>query len=163
MKRLTPEQAWLIMATIVFIFVVIAILTYPTNAFTDAQTNETETAVQFYPKGEKLGVTDADEPVWEEPWSEPWVITAYCNCVSCCGIWSQYKGLTASGMEIKEGVTIACDQSIPFGTVIEIEGVGERVCMDRGSAIIGNHIDLYFDSHEKACEWGLQERRVRIK
>jgi 3D (Asp-Asp-Asp) domain-containing protein len=31
--------------------------------------------------------------------------------------------------------------------------------MDRGSAIVGNHLDLYFDTHEEACEWGMRTVR----
>ena len=61
-----------------------------------------------------------------------------------------------------QGVTIATDSSIPFGTKVYIDGVGERIVQDRGGAITGNRIDLYFDSHEKALEFGRQTKQVTI-
>lgn len=54
------------------------------------------------------------------------------------------------------------NKSMPFGTKIYIDGVGERIVQDRGGAIKGNKIDLYFDSHEKALEFGRQTRKVTI-
>lgn len=73
--------------------------------------------------------------------SSKYVITAYCPCVKCCG---KNDGITASGVKAVEGVTVAMNKSIPFGTKIYIDGVGERIVQDRGGAIKGNHIDLYF-------------------
>lgn len=35
------------------------------------------------------------------------------------------------------------------------------VAQDVGGAISGNRIDLYFDSHEDALQWGVQEKIVR--
>ena len=104
--------------------------------------------------------------VYPEP-GEEWITmqaTAFCACSLCCGSWafSVDAGKTASGAKATEGRTIAADPSYPFGTVFYIDGLGERVVEDRGSAIIGNHIDLYFESHEDACAWGMQEVRVRI-
>lgn len=101
------------------------------------------------------------EPVkTEEPdWIE-YVVTAYCGCRECVGKWhTEGYTLTASGWGAQAGVTIAADESYPFGTVLYLEGLGERVVMDRGSAIVGNHLDLYFDTHEEACEWGMRTVR----
>lgn len=91
--------------------------------------------------------------------SDKYVITAYCPCVKCCG---KSDGITASGVKAVEGVTVAMNKSIPFGTKIYIDGVGERIVQDRGGAIKGNKIDLYFDSHEKALEFGRQTKQVTI-
>ena len=87
------------------------------------------------------------------------VITAYCHCAKCCG---KTDGITASGDKATEGVTIAMDKSMPFGTKIYIDGVGERIVQDRGGAIKGNRIDLYFDSHQEALNFGRQTRQVKI-
>ena len=68
---------------------------------------------------------------------------------------------TASGA-IAEEVTVAADWNIlPAGTLIEIDGLGERIVQDRGGAITGNRIDIYFNSHEVALEVGVQEVLVR--
>lgn len=98
---------------------------------------------------------EPEEPDWIE-----YVVTAYCGCEKCCGKWATIAPLaTASGWGAQAGVTIAADESYPFGTVLYLEGLGERVVMDRGSAIVGNHLDLYFDTHEEACAWGMRTVR----
>ena len=88
-------------------------------------------------------------------------ITAYCPCEKCCGEWSD--GITFSGDFAHEGVTIAADLSVlPLGTVVYIEGIGERIVQDKGGAIKGNHIDLFFYNHQAALNFGVQELEVEI-
>lgn len=91
--------------------------------------------------------------------TETYTITAYCPCVKCCG---KTDGITASGVKAIEGITIATDKSIPFGTKIYIDGVGERIVQDRGGAIKGNRIDLYFSDHQSALNFGRQTKQVTI-
>jgi len=92
---------------------------------------------------------------------ETYIATAYCPCERCCG--SGASGITASGARPREGVTIAADWEIlPEGTIIEIEGIGYRLVQDTGSLIKGHRIDIYFDSHEEALEFGVQEVKVRV-
>ena len=104
--------------------------------------------------------------------------TGYCKCGKCCGwhrTWygrpvhssgpSKGKrkevGLTASGKRVRRG-TIAADTSVyPFGTIVYIEGYGYGRVEDRGGAIKGKRIDLFFPSHRRALEWG--RRKVRVK
>ncbi len=59
--------------------------------------------------------------------------------------------------------TIAADtRYYPFGTVMIVPGYGQGVVEDRGSAIKGaERIDLYFDSHGDALDWG--RRRVEVE
>lgn len=90
---------------------------------------------------------------------ELYTITAYCDCVKCC---EKSDGITASGVKAEQGVTVATDKSIPFGTKIYIEGVGERIVQDRGGAIKGNRIDLYFSDHQSALNFGRQTKQVTI-
>lgn len=76
-------------------------------------------------------------------------LTAYCNCRKCCGRWA--GGPTASGTMPAEGRTVAVDKKvIPLGTRVYIEGYGEFIAEDTGSAIKGNRIDIYMDSHYDA-------------
>ena len=83
--------------------------------------------------------------------SEKYVATAYCACKKCCG---KTDGITASGVKAVQGVTVAMNKSIPFGTRVYIEGVGERVVQDRGGAIKGNRVDIFFNSHSDALKFG---------
>ena len=92
--------------------------------------------------------------------NEEYVVTAYCACSKCCG---KENGITASGVKATEGVTIAADTNkLPFGTRVYIEDVGERVVQDRGGAIKGNRIDLYFSDHQSALNFGRQTKKIAI-
>lgn len=86
-------------------------------------------------------------------------VTAYCPCEKCCGAYA--NGYTATGAKATQGVTIATDPDvIPMGTEVEIDG-HIYIAQDVGGAINGNRIDLYFDSHEDALQWGVREKIVR--
>lgn len=106
------------------------------------------------------------DPELEPEWIEA-VATAYCPCERCCGSWALNRpdGIvyTASGAEAVQGVTIAADWSIyPPGTVLFVEGLGEMVVQDRGGAIQGQKIDIYFESHDDALQFGRQNVRFYI-
>lgn len=92
---------------------------------------------------------------------------AYCSCEKCCGTWAENRpdGIvyTASGAVAQEGVTIAADWDVlPPGTVVYIDGLGERVVQDRGGAIKGNAVDVYFEDHDEALVFGRQTVRLYI-
>ncbi len=80
-------------------------------------------------------------------------VTAYCSCESCCGAGS--TGHTASGTKATAGRTIAASSKYAFGTKLMFNGNVYTV-EDRGGSIDGNVIDLYFDSHQEACNWGVR-------
>ncbi|MEN2765810.1 3D domain-containing protein [Ornithinibacillus xuwenensis] len=71
-------------------------------------------------------------------------------------------GITVSGEYVQEGVTAACPKEISLYTVVEIEGLGKRICHDRGGAIKGNRIDDYMPYVEDALEFRVQELEVEI-
>lgn len=80
-------------------------------------------------------------------------VTAYCPCKICCGRFSD--GITASGAKA-EGKLIAAPKSIPFGTWIDIEGYGYAEVLDRGGAIKGKRLDVFFPTHQEALNWGVR-------
>ena len=87
-------------------------------------------------------------------------ITGYCSCAACCG---KTTGITASGTRATAGRTIAADTSrFPFGTKLKFNGNTYTV-EDRGGAIRGNRIDLYFSSHSEALAWGVRYMEVLVK
>ena len=100
------------------------------------------------------------------------IATAYCACEVCCGEWALNRPLdengeeiiyTASGARAYANHTIAVDPDVfPFGTVLVIDGV-EYVAEDSGSAIVGKKIDIYFDDHETAWNFGLQHLEAVVK
>lgn len=117
-----------------------------------------------------------ETPLVEEP-AEPepvllgsFRVTAYCSCEKCCGKWAENRpdGIVygASGEELVAGVS--CASPLPFGTVVEIEGVGTYIVQDRTSSWVvdkygENQIDIYFDNHEAASAFGLKQLNVYLK
>ena len=99
-----------------------------------------------------------------EAYEDTFIVTAYCSCKVCCGDYSPEvtgrPSQTASGTTPKENHTIAVDPKvIPLGTHVWIDGK-EYVAEDTGSAIKGNRIDIYFNSHEQALQWGKRSKTV---
>lgn len=65
---------------------------------------------------------------------------------------------TKSGTIPTAGRTVSVDPDvIPLGTAIIIDG-HEYIAEDTG-----NTLDIYFDSHEAAVEYGVQKKTIYIK
>ncbi|MCI8510705.1 MAG: hypothetical protein HFE83_01750 [Lachnospiraceae bacterium] len=78
--------------------------------------------------------------------------SGYCACSVC----SSGSGLTYSGKPPKANHTIAADLSLyPLGTKLMIDGTVYTV-EDTGGSIMGNRLDIYFDDHETALNYGIQ-------
>jgi len=97
--------------------------------------------------------------------------TAYCACEKCCGDYANNRPLdengkpivyTASGKRAVPKYTIAMSSNYAFGTLVNIPGLGTCEVMDRGGAVNGNVIDIYFGSHEDALNWGCKWLEVEI-
>lgn len=105
--------------------------------------------------------------------------TGYCHCGECCG-WrrnwlgrpvfadgpnrgkAKQVGMTSSGVRARQG-TIAADTALyPFGTVMYVPGYGYGRVEDRGGAIKGRRIDLYFPTHREAKAWGRVRKKVQV-
>lgn len=92
-------------------------------------------------------------------------VTAYCPCSICCGRWAD--GITASGQPVTAngGRFVAADRSLPFGTLVTVPGYadGEPVpVLDRGGAISGDRLDVFFPLHSEALEFGVRWLDVQI-
>lgn len=87
-------------------------------------------------------------------------VTAYCPCHKCSGRWGR---MTSTGTTAKQGRTIAVDPKvIPYGTKLHLKGIGKYTAEDCGAKIKGNKLDVYFDNHEDAVNFGVQTVKVRI-
>lgn len=89
--------------------------------------------------------------------------SAYCPCVICCEEYA--TGYTADGSKATAGYTLAAPSIYPFGTLFYIPYF-DRVfeVEDRGGAIQDNRIDIYFDTHYEALQFGRQYITIyRIK
>lgn len=87
-------------------------------------------------------------------------LTGYCPCVKCCG---KCDGITSTGTKATQGRTIAVDPDIiPYGSKVKINGK-EYIAEDCGGAIKDNHIDVFFETHEDALEFGVQYANIFLK
>lgn len=72
--------------------------------------------------------------------------------------WS--NGRTATGVPARYGVAAVDPSVIPLGTSLYIPGYGYAVAADTGGAIIGDRIDLCFDTGQQAMDYGRQSVTV---
>jgi 3D (Asp-Asp-Asp) domain-containing protein len=106
-------------------------------------------------------------------------VTAYCDCGKCTN-WKRNwlfrpviasgpnkgerkkVGITASGTKARPGTIAADTAHYPFGTIMYVPGYGYGRVEDRGRAIKGNRLDLFYKKHKDALEWGRQTVRVKV-
>ncbi|WP_242229480.1 cell wall-binding protein EntB [Bacillus cereus group sp. BfR-BA-01329] len=93
------------------------------------------------------------------------VATAYTADPSENGTYGG-RVLTAMGHDLTANPNmriIAVDSKvIPLGSKVWVEGYGEAIAGDTGSAIKGNRIDVLMGSKSKAMNWGRQTVKVKI-
>lgn len=85
--------------------------------------------------------------------------TAYAPGMLDNGHWGNK---TYMGGTVRKGVAAVDPAVIPMGSRLWIEGYGEAVAEDQGSAIKGNRIDLAFDDRQTALDYGIQSTKVYI-
>lgn len=107
-----------------------------------------------------------EQPEDNRPWHIVKMrVTAYCPCEKCCGKFSD--GITACGHKIVQGDTfVAADKRYGFGTEMIIEGYNNGQVVevkDRGGAIKGNKLDVFFNTHQEALEWGVRYIDVKVR
>lgn len=93
-------------------------------------------------------------------------VTAYCPCTRCCGPRAQ--GITASGKHVSYngGRFVAADtRLLKFHTNLIIPGYADGrpvPVIDRGGAIKGHKLDVYFPTHYEARQWGRRKIPVTV-
>ncbi|WP_413307591.1 3D domain-containing protein [Bacillus sp. 1P10SD] len=75
-------------------------------------------------------------------------------------------GITYSGVKVKRDLfsTVAADLNVfPIGTILFIPGYGYGVVADKGGAIKGNELDLYYETVEDVYkQWGKKQLEVYV-
>lgn len=86
-------------------------------------------------------------------------ITAYCPCYECSDGYGRH---THSGKTAKSGRTIAVDQDvIDIGSKVKI-GKKTYIAEDVGGKVIGDTIDIFFDTHEEVEEYEVKYKHVWV-
>lgn len=159
--RLTPSKSGTLL-TKVPTGANVTVLGDTQNGYTLVQYNGIEGYVL-----ESVVVDSVDFAKMSAEQSALFTLTGYCACAKCCGNFSpEVTGLeahTATGTIPTQGRTIAVDPKIiSYGSVVHIDGLGDFIAEDCGGSVKGNHIDVYFESHEEALAFGRQKRYVSV-
>ena len=90
--------------------------------------------------------------------------TAYDATFESCGKHPDHPqyGITYSGLRVRPGIVAVDPKVIPLGTHLYVEGYGEALAADIGSAIKGNRIDLYYESPEDVAKYGKRTVKVYV-
>ena len=145
---------------VVLIFAFMVFMWWLVSVPRAAENNEHETTLIVENSVEIVEKVKFEAETTEKPYTEKeMIITAYCPCEKCCG---KTNGITSIGTKAKQGRTVAVDpRYIPYGTEIIIDGQ-TYIAEDCGGAIKGNRLDIYFESHSEALNFGKQTKIVRI-
>lgn len=156
-----------------FIFIVFSLVTAFLICFyyeiaENNKTNNQETEIglnESTAKQEIILIQEKGEENFKKNLLGEFLITAYCPCEVCCGEHGKSRPideagklvvLGSTGTRLEQGVSIAVDpEVIPYGSIVEI-GEEKYVAQDCGGAIQGNRIDIYFESHEEALNFGIK-------
>ena len=94
-------------------------------------------------------------------------VTAYCCCSICCEKWSG-GGVTSTGRDASLPGAAADPRVLPYGTVLDIPGIGVRAIDDTGGAMRKSarkqaiHIDVRMATHAEARAWGVRWLEVGV-
>ncbi|MGG0791801.1 MULTISPECIES: G5 and 3D domain-containing protein [Bacillaceae] len=103
------------------------------------------------------GVTNVSSSSGKEIYVSSTAYTA--SCKGCSGV-------TSTGVDLKSNPgakIIAVDPNvIPMGSKVYVDGYGYAVAADKGGAIKGNRIDVFFSSKNDAYRWGVKRVKVRV-
>jgi 3D (Asp-Asp-Asp) domain-containing protein len=70
---------------------------------------------------------------------------------------------TATGTVPEPGRTVAVDpDEIPLGSIVQIEGLGERIAEDSGGRIKGKMLDVFLPTIKHCLHFGVKQRDVEI-
>jgi 3D (Asp-Asp-Asp) domain-containing protein len=111
---------------------------------------------------EKISELKETKPI--EPKKLKVIATAYTAGSESTGKTQEHPeyGITFSGWKADIGVIAVDPEVIPLGSIIYVPGYGYAIALDRGDAIEGNRIDLFFNDLQKALEWGSREVEIIV-
>jgi 3D (Asp-Asp-Asp) domain-containing protein len=140
-----------------------SIIVTPQQETGAAAANAENSQIAALPQQPPLNTTSEDSlPQWR---TVRMCVTAYCPCKVCCGRLAQ--GQTANGHVIRpRDRFVAAPKKYSFGTEIIVPQYNRErpiKVLDRGGAITGSRLDIFFPSHVKAAKWGVKYLNVKVR
>lgn len=89
-------------------------------------------------------------------------VTGYSNDPISINVRRWRDGYTATNRKVHKGICASDWRVLPVGSRIWISGYGWCEVQDRGSAVKGRHIDMFFDSRQKALLWGVKNMDILV-
>lgn len=138
-------------------------------ALEDKALNKVKEKKRYISNDEITGPKTLEEAVnFKQYPSATVVATGYTAGIESTGKTEKHPeyGITYSGVKVKRDLysTIAADLNVyPIGTILYIPDYGYGVVADKGSAINGNKIDLFYNTVEDVyAKWGKKTLEVYI-
>ena len=88
------------------------------------------------------------------------ITTGYCGCDKCN--WPYGGQPSYMGLPLAPGIVAVDPNVISMGSHLYIPGYGSGLAADQGNAIKGNRLDLFFNTHQEALNWGIKTVNVTI-
>lgn len=140
----------LIISSLAIAVYIISILTAPAAEPAPAQTRET--VVYIVPENKPLPIANRSLRY------EALEVTVTAYSPEDPGV----DDTTYTGLPVDIGVVAVDPSVIPLGSVVYVPGYGYAVALDRGGAIKGHRVDVYFPTREAATAWGVKKLKIRV-
>lgn len=117
-------------------------------------------------KEEAPAIEQVTNPTLEPRNIQRMKVTAYCPCNKCCGQYAD--GKTSTGKDAWKPGVAADPKLLPYGTKLNIPGVGILPVDDTGGAMRQSakkgicHIDVRFPDHREALNFGVKWLDVEV-
>jgi 3D (Asp-Asp-Asp) domain-containing protein len=169
-KLMNDKKNWIKRFAMVFLFMMALIATFQSISGVNAQSLVINLASAIAPSETVSGATPPLEEAfdWSKYPKHSVTATGYTAGYESTGKSEGHPeyGITYSGVKVKRDLfsTVAADLTVfPIGTVLFIPGYGYGVVADKGGAIKGNELDLYYETVDDVYKhWGKKKIEVYV-
>ncbi|WP_042461175.1 3D domain-containing protein [Neobacillus dielmonensis] len=158
---MSKTKKWITRFMMTCLFLMASLVTFQAISGVDAHTLISRLAAIFSQSSAVAASSTLEDAFdWSKYPKQTVTATGYTAGIESTGKQEGHPeyGITYSGVKVKRDLfsTIAADLSVfPIGTILFIPGYGYGVVADKGGAIKGNRLDLYYETVEDVYQqWG---------
>lgn len=160
---------WIKRFAMVCLFLMALLATFQSISGVSAQSLIIQFASVISPSDTVAGTPSLEDAIdWSQYPKQTVTATGYTAGVESTGKSKGHPeyGITYSGVKVKRDLfsTVAADLTVfPIGTILFIPGYGYGVVSDKGGAIKGNELDLYYETVDDVYNlWGKKKLEVYV-